>query len=391
MKASIVVCGSGTVGMATTLALLRAGQKDVLLLGPRSSDQDNDRVYAISPTSQAFLAQIGAWSLMPVDRITRVDAMEIRGDTFGALHLRAWQAAQVDLTYIIFVADLDRALAQALEVHGVRWVNEHLVGFARGVGHTDSAQTIHADLWVAADGSNSTLRHLSGLSYDEKPYDATALICQLQCERPHQGVALQWFTAEGILACLPLPNTTTQGADDITHNVSMVWSMQRDDAHQLLAAPLADQTQRLQAQLMKASRGRLGQLTVQGTVRGFPLSIAHSPMIGEGVALVGDAAHRVHPLAGQGLNLGLGDAQALAKAVSEREAFMTAGDQMVLRRYRRARAQAIWEMRFVTDSLYRLFGASGKQIAWLRNAGLSLLDRLPFAKRLLIEAASRVR
>jgi 2-octaprenylphenol hydroxylase len=391
MKASIVVCGSGTVGMATTLALLRAGQKDVILLGPRSSDLDNDRVYAISPTSQAFLAQIGAWSLMPLERITRVDAMEIRGDTFGALHLRAWQAAQVDLTYIIFVADLDRALAQALEVHGVRWVKEHLVGFAQGVGHTDSAQTIEADLWVAADGSKSTLRHLAGLSFDEQPYDATALICQLQCERPHQGVALQWFTADGILACLPLPNATTQGSTGTTHNVSMVWSLQHDDAHQLLAAPLADQTQALQTRLMKASRGRLGQLTVASPVKGFPLSIAQSPMIGERVALVGDAAHRVHPLAGQGLNLGLGDAQALAKTVSEREAFMTAGDQMVLRRYRRARAQAIWEMRFITDSLYRLFGAQGKPIAWLRNAGLSLVDRLPFAKRLLIEAASRVR
>ena len=391
MKTSIVVCGAGTVGMATTLALLRAGQRDILLLGPRTNDLDNDRVYAISPTSQAFLVQIGAWSLMPTERITRVDAMEIRGDTFGALHLRAWQAAQVDLTYIIYVADLDRALAQALEVHGVRWVNEQLVGFAKGVGYTDSAQTIDADLWVGADGAKSTLRHLAGLSLDDQPYDATALICQLQCERPHQGVALQWFTAEGILACLPLPDATTNEVGDTTHNVSMVWSMQRDDANQLLATPLPEQTQILQTRLMKASRGRLGTLTINSVVKGFPLSVAHSPMIGECVALVGDAAHRVHPLAGQGLNLGLGDAQALAQVVAEREAFMTAGDQMVLRRYRRARAQAIWEMRFITDTLYRLFGASGKPITWLRNAGLSLVDRIPFAKRLLIEAASRVR
>jgi 2-polyprenylphenol 6-hydroxylase len=391
MKTSIVVCGGGTVGMATTLALLRAGQKEVILLGPRNSELDHERVYAISPTSQAFLSHIGAWALMPADRITRVDAMEIRGDTFGALHLRAWQAAQVDLTYIIYVSDLDRALAQALDVHGVRWVGEHLAGFAHGVGHTESAQAIEADLWVAADGAKSTLRHLAGLNYDDQPYDATALIGQLQCERPHQGVALQWFTPDGILACLPLPNILSEGGAEPTHQVSMVWSMQRDVANQLLAMPQADQVQTLQTRLMKASRGRLGSLTVNSLIKGFPLSIAQSPMIGERVALVGDAAHRVHPLAGQGLNLGLGDAQALAKVVSERELFMTAGDHMVLRRYRRERAQALWEMRFITDSLYKLFGVSGKQVAWLRNAGLSLVDRLPFAKRLLIEAASRVR
>jgi 2-polyprenylphenol 6-hydroxylase len=270
-------------------------------------------------------------------------------------------------------------------------VGEHLAGFAHGVGHTESAQAVEADLWVAADGAKSTLRHLAGLNYDDQPYDATALIGQLQCERPHQGVALQWFTPDGILACLPLPNILSKGVVEPTHQVSMVWSMQRDVANQLLAMPQADQVQTLQTRLMTASRGRLGSLTVNSLIKGFPLSIAKSPMIGDRVALVGDAAHRVHPLAGQGLNLGLGDAQALAKVVSERELFMSAGDHMVLRRYRRERAQALWEMRFITDSLYKLFGASGKQVAWLRNAGLSLVDRLPFAKRLLIEAASRVR
>lgn len=387
MKTSIVVCGSGTVGMATALALLRAGQKELVLLGPRAVYGDNDRVYAISPTSQAFLVQIGAWALMPADRITRVDAMEIRGDTFGALHLRAWQAAQVDLTYIVYVTDLDRALAQALDVYGVNWVNETLASFSRGVGHTERAQPLQADLWVAADGTQSTLRRLAGLAYNEQAYDATGVVCQLTCERPHQGIAMQWFTPDGVLAFLPLPDSKSHA----THHVSMVWSLRSDDARNLLAMPSEDQSQQLHTRLMNASRGRLGQLIVNSDIKGFPLSLAKTDMIGEGIALVGDAAHRVHPLAGQGLNLGLGDAQALAKVIAEREPFMTPGDPMLLRRYRRSRAQALLEMRCVTDGLYRLFAAHAKPVAWLRNAGLSLIDRLPFAKRLLIEAASRNR
>jgi 2-polyprenyl-6-methoxyphenol hydroxylase-like FAD-dependent oxidoreductase len=112
-------------------------------------------------------------------------------------------------------------------------------------------------------------------------------------------------------------------------------------------------------------------------------------MIGSKMALVGDAAHRVHPLAGQGLNLGLGDAQALSEAVSKREVFLSAGDPLVLRRYRRERAQALLEMRLVTDGLKRLFDTTLPPLPWLRNAGLSLVDRFPLVKRLLIESASR--
>ena len=169
----------------------------------------------------------------------------------------------------------------------------------------------------------------------------------------------------------------------------MVWSLRTDLANTLLALPPDAQAEQLQTQLMPASRGRLGQVTLNSALQGFPLSLAQSDMIGPQIALVGDAAHRVHPLAGQGLNLGLGDAQALAQVVAARAAFMSAGDPLVLRRYRRARAQAILQMRWVTDGLYRLFQYHNPQVTWLRNAGLSLVDRVPFVKRLLIEAASR--
>jgi 2-polyprenyl-6-methoxyphenol hydroxylase-like FAD-dependent oxidoreductase len=112
-------------------------------------------------------------------------------------------------------------------------------------------------------------------------------------------------------------------------------------------------------------------------------------MIGDKIALVGDAAHRVHPLAGQGLNLGLGDAQALAQVLCDRESFRAVSDPVVLRRYRRLRAEHVWAMRLVTDGLHHLFMQQGPAMPWLRNAGMHLVNKLPFVKRQLVAGASR--
>ena len=393
MKSGIVICGAGIVGMASALALAKGGCKDVVLLGPQqltskpSAPLDRNtfhpRVYAISTASQQFLAALGVWSMLDMGRVQRVEAMEIRGDKFGALYLRAWQAAQAELTWIVESIEIERVLAQALKVYGVRWVSDTLEQYQNSTGQTAGGQVLEADLWVAADGTSSKLRTLAGLSYKDDPYDAIGVVGHLTCERPHQSVALQWFTPEGVLGLLPLPDT------DEGHQVSMVWSLKKMFAERLLAMEQAQQASELASTLKQATRARLGHLQLRGELRGFGLGVAQSAMIGTGVALVGDAAHRVHPLAGQGLNLGLGDAQALAEVVSKREVFLSAGDPLVLRRYRRERAQAILEMRLVTDGLKRLFDTTAPPLPWLRNAGLSLVDRLPLVKRLLIESASR--
>lgn len=391
MKASIVICGAGIVGMASALALAKGGCKDVVLLGPQAAipapSQDphafHPRVYAISGSSQQFLATMGVWSMLDMGRIQRVEAMEIRGDKFGALYLRAWQAAQAQLTWIVEASELERVLAQALQVYGVRWVSDTLEQYQNSTGKTASGQVWDADLWVAADGSSSKLRTLAGLPYEDDPYDAIGVVGHLTSERPHQCVALQWFTPEGVLGLLPLPDT------DAGHQVSMVWSLKKVLAERLLAMAPAQQANELAASLRHATRGRLGQLQLRGELRGFGLGVAQSAMIGSKVALIGDAAHRVHPLAGQGLNLGLGDARALSEVVLKREVFLPAGDPLVLRRFRRERAQAILEMRLVTDGLKRLFDTTLPPLPWLRNAGLSLVDRVPLVKRLLIEGASR--
>jgi 2-polyprenylphenol 6-hydroxylase len=375
--------------MACALALAKSGVRDLVLIGkpPKPSQFDRNtfhpRVYAISASSQKFLAHIGVWSLLDMDRVTRVDAMEIKGDQFGALYLRAWQAAQQTLTWIIESGELERVLQQAMLVYGVNWIQDPLQSYGNSKACTVSGQLIEAQLWVAADGARSALRQAAGLSYQEKPYDAIGVVGHLTCEFAHQGTALQWFRPEGVLGVLPMPDT------DEGHQVSMVWSLKTSYAQTLLAMPHDQQRENLSESLAQATRGRLGKLTLRSDLQGFPLTLASSPMIGERIALVGDAAHRVHPLAGQGLNLGLADVQALQEVVSSREAFLPPGDPSVLRRYRRNRALAVAQMRWVTDGLKRLFDETTVPLPWLRNAGMSLIDRVPPVKRLLIEAASR--
>lgn len=389
MKSSIIVCGAGIVGMATALGLARQGVKDVVLLGPAPKLPPMDRntyhprVYAISAASEQFLAELGVWSLMNHERITRVEAMEIKGDKFGALYLRAWQAARNSLTWIVESGEMERVLQQALNVYGVRWLQDTLQSYGAGQGQTDGGQDLQADLWVAADGVRSKLRELAGLKYDESSYDAIGVVGHLTAEFSHQAVALQWFRPEGVLGVLPMPDT------DDGHQVSMVWSLKTEYADTLLSMTPERQASELSESLGQATRGRLGRLSLRSPLHGFPLTLASSAMIGEQVALVGDAAHRVHPLAGQGLNLGLGDAQALVETIGSREPFLAPSDPTVLRRYRRARAQAILEMRLVTDGLKRLFDQTLPPLPWLRNAGMSLVDRIPFAKRILIDGASR--
>jgi len=392
MKTPIVVCGTGIVGLATALALARRGQQ-VTLLGPRQTfalttpEAFHPRVYAISPASQRFLVSLGVWNMLDVQRLTAVQAMEIHGDGAGLVNLNAWQAAIPELAWIVESGEIERVLTQAVQIFGLNWIEEKFATyrFAESLPGitTDRGTVMQAELLIAADGAQSPLRAAAGLPVDSKPYGVTAIVAHLNCSRPHQGTARQWFNEQGVLALLPMPSTQA-GAQ-----VSMVWSLKESLAHELLALPAAEQATQLSIRLTELTAGREGELTLRGALHAFPLSLNQSPMIGERIALVGDAAHRLHPLAGQGLNLGLGDVEALVSVLAEREAFRSAGDAMVLRRYRRARAEPVLAMRLVTDGLHRLFEAQSAPVAWLRNVGMSAVEKLPMMKRYLIAGASR--
>ncbi|MDX3905762.1 MAG: FAD-dependent monooxygenase [Pigmentiphaga sp.] len=398
--ADIVVAGTGIVGLAAALALSRGGAR-VGLLGPRPAlpapepGLYDPRVYALSPASRQLLAELGIWEALPEDRITGVRAMEILGDRPawgdrpGHLGLSAWQAGSDYLAWIVESRELERVLRQAVQWSGVRWTTEDFVGLewlpgASGmVLRTSGGQSLQTLLAVAADGADSRLRQAAQVSATRSDYGATGVVVHLDAELPHQECACQWFSDDGVLALLPMPDT------DAGPQVSMVWSMHRAQARALFALPEQERAATLEARLDAVTRGRLGRLRVRSPLFGFPLMLQHaSPLASRGVVLVGDAAHVVHPLAGQGLNLGLGDVQALADVLGGREPFRAIDDPRLLRRYERARAEPLLAMRVVTDGLFHLFGTRAAPVAWLRNAGLDVVDRLPLLKRLLVNGAS---
>jgi len=388
MKPQVLICGAGIVGLSCALAMARRGQR-VAVLAPRNNVPPAEagvyhpRVYAISPASQRLLDGLGVWQMLPAARIAPVQAMEIHGDGDGRVDLHAWQAAQENMAWIVESGEIERVLIQAARMFGIEWIDDRCAGWREGEIQTAAGQRLQAELFVGADGAASRLREAAGLKHDARSYGDTGLVVHLDAERPHQGTAFQWFRDDGVLALLPMPDTA-QGPQ-----VSMVWSMRDAQAQALRSLPPDGQAAELERLLVHASQGRLGALRVRSALHGFPLSLEQSQMTGPGIAMVGDAAHRVHPLAGQGLNLGLGDVQALVEAVAGRETFRTAGDARVLRRYQRARAEPVLAMRLATDGLHRLFGAQAAPLVWARNVGMRWVDALPFVKRQLIEGASR--
>jgi ubiquinone biosynthesis UbiH/UbiF/VisC/COQ6 family hydroxylase len=200
------------------------------------------------------------------------------------------------------------------------------------------------------------------------------VVANFACERAHANTAYQWFQRGPVLALLPLAGS----------HVSMVWSLPAADAERLSAlAPEA-----LCREVEAATRGTLGQLSLVSAPRSYPLRrLSARRLVAPRIALVGDAAHVIHPLAGQGLNLGLQDARALAQVLAQRGPLRDAGDPGLLRRYERSRAEPILAMDTMVGGLYTLFGARSRLAGRLRNAGLNLTDRIPVLKNLLIRRA----
>ena len=387
-KYDVVVCGGGIVGLSCALALARQ-RVNVCLLGPRKKplanlgEQYHPRIYAVSSASQLFLQELGVWNSIPAERIVPVENMEIHGDRDGLVVLDAWQAAQAELAWIMESGEIEQALFQAVQIFGVPWIDDKMHSYSPGQVITEKGKIIQADLFIGADGARSPLRKAAGLAHEAKPYGDTGLVLQLTTEKPHLNTAIQWFRPNGILAFLPLPDTRDG------HQVSMVWSLRDKQANVLQAMSPEQLATELPGLLDEITQGRLGKVSVRSPLYGFPLTLEKAQMTAPGIALAGDAAHRVHPLAGQGLNLGLVDARVLCRTLAHKEPFRSFGDLRVLERYQNERAEAILAMRLATDGLHKLFALpSSGPLALLRNAGMDVVQRLPFVKRRLIAAAS---
>ncbi|WP_323011824.1 FAD-dependent monooxygenase [Castellaniella sp.] len=391
MNPPILVCGTGIAGLACALGLSRAGLP-VALLGPRHppalrpADDYHPRVYAISSASQALLDRLGAWRLMDMRRVTPVETMEIHGDAQGTLDLSAWQDARDTLAWIVESGEIERALQQAVQVMGLAWHEDHFLSLNTSPDGvqvtTQQGRQWHTPLLVGADGARSPVRQAAGIQHDYTPYGDMGVVAHLDIGRAHQNYACQWFTGDSVFALLPMPDTANGP------QASLVWSMPESQARQWMAMDTDAAQTWFASHAQAITGGRLGALRLRTHPQGFPLTLERSAMTAPGVALVGDAAHRVHPLAGQGLNLGLGDVDTLLQVLSTREAHRPLGDPRLLARYRRRRAEPVIAMGLVTHGLHRLFATPCVPLAWARNQGMLVANQIPFLKRQLIRAAA---
>lgn len=384
---AILICGGGIAGMACALGLKKAGFNPSIVAPAYKplelkSEQYHPRVYALSMASQSFLEELGVWGLMRTERITPVEGMELYGDGDGFVQLDAWQNAKSNLTWIVESGELERALYQALQVYNITWQADLFEAFTATGIKTKSGAELPAGLIIGADGAGSAVRTKAHIEHHCRPYKHSGVVAHLSAELPHQNIAYQWFTGDAVLALLPLPDTTDGP------QVSMVWSVEEAQAIDFMGLDTAAQAAHMQSLLGALTQHRLGSLTLRSQPFAFPLTLERSSMIAPRIALVGDAAHRVHPLAGQGLNLGLGDVEELIRVLTAKASYQSVGELRVLERYRRARVEPILAMRWVTHGLHQLFKLPGAPAAFVRNVGMNLVDKVPFIKRQLIEEAA---
>lgn len=375
----VLTVGAGLVGASFALALRGSGLRCALIEGappPAPSADWDRRIYAISPASAAFLRELGVWQQLDAARIQAVERMEIHGDRPDArLDFSAYESGAAALAYILESGRLQHALWQALNEADVEIVSPaRASALEADVLRLEDGRSLRADLLVGADGGNSWLRRAGGINIKSHAYHQQGVVANFNCTDPHQGIAFQWFRGDSVLALLPLPG----------RRVSMVWSTADAHAQELLQY---DATALCRA-VEEACGGRLGALELLGPAQAFPLQMLSAERsVMEGLALIGDAAHVVHPLAGQGVNLGFGDARKLAQVLRGREPGRRCGDRALLRRYERGRAEALLAMRGVTHGLERLFAQQGTIPAFLRNSGLNLSNRLPVFKTWLVRHA----
>ena len=391
IRCDICVIGGGAVGKAGALALARAGL-NVVLVSPESLTTPADalgdwdlRVFALNHVAHALLSSLKVWEAMDSDRIAPVDAMAIHGDgeaSGGHLGFDAYGARVDALAWIVEDQNLNRALDNALRfASGLTCLQGAAVAMyiegERVQVSLDNGRRIDCSLVVGADGANSWVRAQADIDMDYRSYGQRGVVANFECDHPHHGVARQWFLGEaGIVALLPLPG----------RRVSLVWSAPDSLAAQLLREPPQQLCERLR-DLPGQTLGHFSLLPPCAP-QAFPLRLirTHS-VVAPRIALIGDAAHVVHPLAGHGMNLGFGDIDGLLTALNRREHASDCGDARTLARYARSRKEEVLLMQVATDGLQRLFASEFAPVRLIRNIGMSAVDKLPFLKRQLMAHA----
>lgn len=383
----IVIVGAGMVGAALACAL-GAARLRVALIEAKPFSHDwpaesfDQRVSAITRASQNIFTSLGAWQGMCAARISPYRDMHVWDATGnGVIHFDSADIGEPLLGHIIENRVIQSALLKRVaELDTIELITPASVASfelqAEQVQVTlDSGRIIQAALIVGADGGRSPLRELAGIEVQGWSYGQEAVVARIETSGSHQETAWQRFMPDGPLAFLPLSDGSS----------SIVWSTSPEHARELLGMDDSDFLDALQ----KTFGDQLGRMLSCGPRAGFPLRMQHAKQYTQPrLALIGDAAHTIHPLAGQGVNLGLADAAALAEVlVKAHRQHQDIGEHRVLRRYERWRKGDNLTMITSMESFKRLFGSQTPALRWLRNTGLRLTDKLAPAKNMIMRQA----
>lgn len=385
----VVVVGAGLIGLAATIALAEQGKQVVLVNTDQSEvnektalqQQDWDaRIYALSPSTEAFLKKLGVWSFVDLMRVNDVEAMTLwHAESGKPLSLLAEDARLSKLACIAESSNLMQALWQKLAALAVpvmqgtccQAIDYHKDSIMLGL---ENGIQVCANLLVAADGAHSFVRETFAIATKGKAFNQIALVANYRAEKEHHNVARQWFASHETLALLPLPQ----------QQVSMVWALETSLAQALLAMDddcLAEHVQR-------RANGLLGELQPIGQTFSFVLKqVTAERLIAERVLLIGDAAHQVHPMAGQGANLGFRDVIGLENLMASSHPMQDIGELAFLRRYERARKADIVNINTLTSGLDTLFSIELTAVKKLATFGMRQLDKYPIMKNILIQRA----
>ncbi len=382
MEFDVLIVGAGLAGASLAAALRKSALKIGLIEGsaPRRPEGWDPRVYAISPASASFLDEIGAWAHLDHERIGPVYDMRIFGDRDGRLDFSAYDCGLETLAWIVEASQMQLELWETVK----RQHNLTLLCPARpaALGYDEShatltlqdGRTLRSRLLVGADGASSWVRQQSGIAERFSPYGEKGVVANFACSRPHGGCAMQWFMPQGILAWLPLPG----------NRFSMVWSAPDALADELLSLT----PEALCERVARAGGGQLGALELLTPAAAFPLRLMRVDRpVRHRLALVGDAAHAIHPLSGHGINLGFQDCRALAARLADLPSWRDPGEAAILDAYARSRAEETLLMQYTTDGLNKLFRPSHPLVARIRNLGLNLTNAAPVVRNMLVRYA----
>lgn len=386
MKYDLIIVGGGLAGAALAVALRRTQLRIALIETrlPQYRDGWDQRIYAYSPSNIDFLAELGVWQHLDQSRLQPVAEMEIYGDGDGKLSFSAYDSGLAELAWIGESGVVHRELWESLKrQHNVSLLcpaqPAELELSAEGVQlMLDDGRALEARLVVGADGRQSWVREAAGIETRVQPYHERGVVANLSCSEAHHATAYQWFREDGILAWLPLPG----------RRLSVVWSAPDDHADELLAL----EDEEFCARVAAVGNHRWGDFALLTPRAAFPLAFMRvDTTVKERVALVGDAAHAIHPLSGHGINLGFQDAKCLADVLSATPGWRDIGEYSVLRAYARARAEEPFLLQYLTHGLNRLFHQRHPLLAQLRNTGMNLTNHLPVLSNVLARYAANSR